>query len=164
MEKELNYKLDVEIDHNALDVEMLRQGQLAVDYGEYWANCRHEVAKAQENVKIVRSDLIMRANKYPVKCCKKEKPNAGDIEAYYRSHPKHKKAKEELIEAEHNLDIAEIAKSEICYTRKSRMDGLIKLHGQGYFAGPRVPRNLDKEMKTFKPKFKKKPSIRKRKK
>lgn len=141
----MNYEEDLKIDDNALDLEWEDQAALAIKYGRHYAECRRRNTLAEERIKVVRAELIAEANEDPEGCCKKEKPNAADIEAYYRNHPRHKKAKEEWIQTQYDLDLAEIAKNEICFTRKAALENLVILHGQSYFAGPKVPRDLNKE-------------------
>lgn len=138
----MDFNKDVKIDESALDVEWLDQAALARKWGIYYAECKRTVSLAEEKVKVIRAELINEANENPTECCYKDKPNAADIEAYYRSHPDHKKAKQELIAAQFELDNAEIAKNEIVFTRKEALENLVRLHGQQYFAGPAVARNL----------------------
>ena len=141
----MNYEQDMRIDESSLDVEWLEQASLAMRYGKHYAQCKRELAEAEERIKVIRSELVKKANEDPEGCCDKEKPNAGDIEAYYRNHARHKKAKAEIIELTFELDIAEIAKNEISFTRKAALEALVTLHGQQYFAGPKIPRNLSEE-------------------
>jgi hypothetical protein len=143
----MNYEEDVRIDEDALDVECLDQASLAIEYGRIFAEAKRDVERAEEKLKVIRSELIKEANEDPVECCDKEKPNAGDIEAYYRNHKRHKAAKDDLIDKNYEFTMAEIAKNEICYTRKAMLEALIRLHGQMYFAGPSVPRDLSYETK-----------------
>ena len=84
----LNYKEDAKIDINALDIEWLKQPELERKYIEQASILRKEARLAEEEVKTTRSELIAEANEDPQECCNKEKPNAGDIEAYYRTHKK----------------------------------------------------------------------------
>lgn len=141
----LNFEKDIFIDEDALEQEWLEQAEKARQYGRYYAECRKRVALADEKVKVIRSELVKKANSNPLKYCNKASPNAGDIEAFYRRSPSHQKAKQELIEAQYELDMAEIAKNEIGYTRKTALENLVKLYGLGYFAGPKVPRNIHEE-------------------
>ena len=141
----LDYENDLRIDEDALDIEWLEQASLALKYGKHYALCKKKVSLALEKIKICRAELIREANDDPVGCCEKEKPNAADIEAYYRNSSQHKKAKEEWVELQYELDMAEIAKNEMCFTRKATLENLVILHGQQYFAGPKMPRNLHKE-------------------
>lgn len=142
---DLDYQQDSFIDESDLDVEWLDQTHLAIRYGKHWAICRKRLAQAEERVKVIRAELIAEANKRPLKCCNKEKPNAADIEAYYRNSERHKKAKEEWLEAQYEADMAEVGRNEISYTRRLALENLVKLNGQQYFAGPRVPRDLSVE-------------------
>jgi hypothetical protein len=142
---ELNYEEDIKIDEKALDVEWIEQSALGLRYGRNLANWHRKVALADERKKTKRSELIIEANKNPEKCCNKKSPNAADIEAYYRNHEEYKEAVKELIDAQYEAEYAEIAKNEICYTRKVALENLVRLHGQMYFAGPSMPRNLTEE-------------------
>jgi hypothetical protein len=143
----MDYKTDIRIDETALDVEWLEQATLAMKYGKYYAMARKNLLAIEEKLKVLRAELIALANSNPVKYCKKDKPNAADIEAFYRNHPRHQEAKAEWIEAQYELDMAEIAKNEISFTRKVALENLVRLHGQQYFAGPKVPRDLAWERK-----------------
>jgi hypothetical protein len=144
----MNYKEDMRIDESALDVECLDQAELAMKYAAYYADIKTEVAQKEEEIKVCRSELIDEVNSDPVKCCGKEKPNAADIEAYYRTDPEHKRLKQEFIALSKELIYAEHAKNEIGFTRKAMLEALITLHGQQYFAGPKMPRDLSFEAKT----------------
>lgn len=143
---ELNYKKDSKIDIQALDIEWLNQPTLERKYIEQAGELRKKAKLAHEEVKTVRSELIAEANKYPEDCCGKEKPNAADIEAYYRTNDKYKEAKLELIEAEDAAQVAEDMKNLIHFTRTKALEELVNLHQQGYFAGPTVPRNINREI------------------
>lgn len=141
----LNYEDDIRIDETALDVEWLEQAELAMKYARNFAQAKRRLINAEEKIKLIRAELTAEANKNPIKCCNKDKPNAADIEAYYRNHRRHKEAKEEWVKLQYELDIAEAAKNEIGYTRKAALENLVRLHGQQYFAGPRIPRDISQE-------------------
>jgi hypothetical protein len=142
------YEEDARIDEDALDLECLNQASLALEYGRIFAEAKRDVERAEERIKVIRSELIKEANEDPVGCCDKEKPNAADIEAYYRNDKRHKEAKEDFIDKSYELTMAEIAKNAITFTKKDMLEALIKLHGQMYFAGPSVPRDLSYEAKA----------------
>ncbi len=147
--KELNYSKDMSIDENALDLEWLNQPELEAKYIKKCSELRKERDWAWEEVKTVRSELIRDANEDPDGTCHKAKPNANDIEAYYRTHQDYKDAKEELIEAEDALKVLEDMKDSIHFTRTKALENLVRLHSEEYFAGPRVPRNLLEEKKSW---------------
>ena len=142
----MSYKEDAKIDIDALDIEWLNQPDLERKYVEQVSALRKESQLADEEVKTVRSELISEANEFPEECCKKAKPNASDIEAYYRTHDKYKSAKEEFIKAQDALLVAQDMLSLIHFTRGKALEQLVSLHSQGYFAGPSAPRNINREI------------------
>ncbi|MFW6272182.1 MAG: hypothetical protein ACOC2U_00165 [bacterium] len=146
-----SYVKDMYIDDTALDVEWTEQAELATEWGEKWVEAQDVFLRADENVKIVRSELILKINKNPEKYLGEGiKPTDAKIEAAYRVHPKHKEAKEQWLNAKKELADLEVAKNEIAFTRKSALENLVTLHGQGYFAGPSMPRDLNKERRNRK--------------
>lgn len=144
----LDYERDMQIDVDGLDVEWLDQPVLALRYGKYVSQLRAEVARLEERKKTTRAELIVEANKDPQGTCNKDKPNAADIEAYYRTSERYKDVIKDLLKAQEELEYAEVAKNEISFTRKAALENLVRLHGQQYFAGPRVPRDLGKEWES----------------
>lgn len=140
----LDYKKDVRINDAALDLEWLDQAELAVSYGREWATLKKKVAILDEKVKVIRSKLIRKAWKNPQDTLGQPKGSIQTVEAYYRTHKKHMKLKEELFEAQEELDLVEVAKNEISFTRKSALENMVKLYAADYFAGPNVPRDLSK--------------------
>jgi metal-responsive CopG/Arc/MetJ family transcriptional regulator len=138
----MDYQNDEKVDGNALDIEWLGQATLAKQYGMEFNRMKKEVKHLEEKKKIVRSELIREANEDPQGCCNKAKPNKEDIEAFYRTHKRYQSVVENLIEAQFELDNMETIKNEICFTRKATLEHMVILHGQQYFAGPVVPRNL----------------------
>lgn len=145
MPEELNYEQDMEIDVDALDIEWLEQASLAMKYGRHVSFLRRKVNQLEEKKKTERSELIQEANEDPQGCCSKDKPNAADIEAYYRSSTPYKNVVQQLLDAQYELSMAEVAFSEISRTRRTALENLVRLNGQQYFAGPKVPRDLSKE-------------------
>ena len=142
----MNYTEDMRIDETALDVECLEQTGLAMKYAKIYATAKKAVTEAEEEIKVIRSELVRNANYDPDKCLGDGvKPTGPNVEAYYRTHAEHKDAKQELIDLQYELDMAEVAKNEICFTRKAQLENLITLHGQQYFAGPKMPRDLSFE-------------------
>ncbi len=141
----LNYEEDVRIDEDALDVEWLDQPMVALKYVRYVAELRHQVTALEEKKKAIRSELIDEANRNPKELLGKEKPNASDIEAFYRRSEKYKEVVEKLNDKNYELELAEGAKNEITYTRRESLKHLVWLHAQQYFAGPSTPRDLSQE-------------------
>jgi len=143
----MDYINDCKIDESALDVECHSQTKLAMQYGINWAEKTRDFTLAEENVKLVRSNLIEKINKDPEKYLGVGlKPTGPNVEAAYRNHKLHIEAKNTWVEAMYQLNLAVIAKSAIMVTKKEELENLIKLHGQNYFAGPSVPRDLPAEI------------------
>lgn len=159
---ELDYERDCRIDHSALDIEWLKQPDLAMRYCKQYAEAIVDYNNACEHKKTIRSDLIKEANEDPEECIGKAKPNAADIEAYYRSHEDYKEARKQEIDAEYEMRMAEFAKNEICFTRKNSLENLVKLLGLQYFATPDSPRDLMKEMSYTERQEKKQENIQKK--
>lgn len=146
----LDYKQDMSIDPTALDVEWLGQAELGRKYAKHAAFMRKQERLAKERVKVVRSELIRKCNEDPEGTTGKSAPTGPAIEAYYRTHKDHKKAKQEWIDAAYEADYAGMAQKEISWTRRQSLEGLVALHNAQYFAGPSSPRNLDREWKRKK--------------
>jgi len=139
----MNYEQDMYIDENALDYEILEQPSLALKYGKHWAECQEKLARAEEKIKVIRAELIQEANEDPDDCLGEGvKATAPNVEAFYRTHKRHKAAKDVWITAQYECNMAEVAKWEISNSRKQSLEQLVKLHGQQYFSGPSIPHNL----------------------
>lgn len=138
----INYEEDIKIDEQALDAEWLEQGQLAIRYAKHASEMEKEAARAEEYVKTIRSELINEVNTDPDVTIGKSKPNAADIEAYYRTDKRYKKAKDDAVEKRNEADFSELARREISTTRRKALEQLVILYGQMYFAGPSVSRDL----------------------
>lgn len=144
----MDFEKDAQINESELDMEWLNQPSIAYQYGKVAADCRKEVNLIDERIKVLRSDLNKAVVSDPMGTVGKEKPTIADIDAYTRDHPKHQKLKEELIEAQYELEMAEIAKIEMCSTRKVALENLVKLHALNYFAGPQAPHDLEQMRKA----------------
>lgn len=139
------FEEDITLDPDALDVEILRCGQISHKYIKLAKHLRALEKKAHENVKNLRSDLIHVANQDPEGTTGKAKPNASDIEAYYRRASFYQHAKAAHIAAEYEADYADSAQQAAIYGRRKDLELLVRLFERNYFAGPAVARNLTKE-------------------
>ena len=144
----LNYEEDIKIDESALDLEWLDQAALSMKYGRRLSNLKNIQRQLEERKKIARSELILKVNRESEVLIGKKSPNAGDIEAFYRSRPEYQQIVEELNATITEAEFADIAYQQISWTRKAALENLVKLHGQQYFAGPSMPRDLTKEVEN----------------
>jgi len=139
----MDFENDIIIDPSALDEEWINQPTLALKYSNYWAKCNHKLTQLNEEIKLLRAELVNEVTSDPEGCLGKGMKATGPIiEAYYRNHQSHVAKKEEIIKAMYALDIAEVAKKEITVTRKAALENLVKLLSLNYFAGPSIPREI----------------------
>ena len=130
------------IDPERLDVEWIKHPDTFHKYAHAAADAERTAKEAAENVKVIRSELIRKANKNPERYLGKgNKATGTNVEAYYRKHPDHIEAKEELIEAEYERDIIQAAKSAM-FMKKVALESLVKLAMQGWFASPVAPKTM----------------------
>lgn len=139
---ELDYEKDMYIDDQNLELEVLNQATLAMKYGRHLADCRVIASRCEENIKLTRSELMNKANKDPKRYLPEGNTKDKNLEAFYRTSKRHIRAKEESIDADFELELAQIAYNEISRTRKFALESMIKLFGLNYFAGPSVPHDL----------------------
>jgi len=158
--RELDYSIDSKIDINALDIEWINHSDIERQYIEQVGRMKRRVIRAteknklaHEEVKSTRSKLIQKCHNHPEKCIGKEKATDKQAEAYYRTHPNYLSKKRKMIKAETRLMEAEeehtsavSMKDLMHFTKTKALEELVNLHGQGYFAGPSVPRNIDREI------------------
>lgn len=144
-----NFEQDVLIDHQALEVEWIMQPKLALEYSKYLTYLNDVLRRAEEKVKLVRSELVNKAHRDPNKHLGAgNKPTAPLVEAFYRTNKKYVAAKEEWLKAMEEQEYGAFARNEIAFTRKTELENLVKLHGQNYFSSPHVPRDLDASMQA----------------
>jgi len=144
---EFDFENDVSIDHDALEVEWLRQPSLHAIYSRKLVEANDRLRKAEQRMKMVRSDLILEANEDPDKYLGKGiKPTAPIVEAYYRTHEDHEAAKKKFFEAQYEVEMFQNAINAL-NTKKQALENLVKLYMSGYFSGPKEPHNIGKEFR-----------------
>lgn len=158
--RELDYSVDSKIDKDALDIEWLNHPDIEREYIAQCSKFKKTVIRATEKLKLAhealktkRSKLIRYCQNHPEDCVGKEKATDKQAEAYYRTHKQYIKVKRRMIRAETRLAEAEEEhttalnmKDLLHFTKTKALEELVQLHGQGYFAGPEVPRNLNRQV------------------
>jgi len=126
-----NYSVDTVIDKDRLDEEAARQPDTFMKYSALASTAIREYGIAWEYVKTLRSELIL--------AYREENPKAknDEVEAIYRTNPRYKKAKEEMIQAEFVKNILEGAVMAM-HQKKAKLADLVTLHGQNYFSSVRA--------------------------
>jgi hypothetical protein len=139
----MNYEEDIKIDETALDIEWLEQPKLFMRYARYAAETQKMLDLAKTNLDLVKAELDKAVRENPDKFGI-EKLTETVVLNTILSLPEYKEANEKYINAKFE---AEIAKSAVraFEQRKEALENLVRLHGQQYFAGPKVPRDLTAE-------------------
>jgi hypothetical protein len=141
----MNYENDIRIDETALDVEWLGQAELTYKYCRHVAEMEKLMDKSKEALDLTKAELDRDVRSRP------EKYKLGDVkitEAVVTStilqSDKYKEAYDNYLETKFEYGVAKGAEKAF-QDRKKALENLVILHGQQYFAGPSMPRNLTSE-------------------
>lgn len=140
----MNYETDMMIDETALDVEWLEQASLMMKYARNAAELSRQLDLKKEALDLVKAELDKAIRSKPERYGI-EKITEGAINSTIITHKDYAKANQEMIDARYELDIARSAVRAVD-ARKDALENLVRLHGQQYFAGPKVPRDLSLEV------------------
>ena len=143
----MNYERDLQISEYDLDVEWLNQASLFMKYAKNAADCRKYLDQKKESLELTKAELDRKIRSNPEKF-KIEKITEATITATIISHDDYRASISEFNEAKYELDIAQAAVSAM-NQKKEALENLVKLHGQKWFAGPQMPRDLRDEREKF---------------
>lgn len=143
-EFKFDFDKDTTIDPNRLHEECFNYSNMAWKYAEAWADAKKEMDIAHEKVKVTRSQLILKARQNPEDCGLAAKPTNDAIEAYYRNHPDHKEAKDDLIEKEYRHNILQGGLNAIQFSKSTALEGAIRMWEKEYFTIPGLPVEVPK--------------------
>jgi len=139
----MDYLKNVQIDESALDVEWLQQASLTFQYGKNRAFTKKILEKKKERLALCSAELTQAIHKNPAQF-QIEKVTVAAVNAAILQNDGFQDANNIVIEAIYDNDIAGAACDAIS-SKKSALENLVKLHGQNYFAGPSIPRDLSEE-------------------
>lgn len=134
------FVLDRKIDPSQLDVEACQQADLFFKYAESYVKARAAVDLARMRLDVTEAGLAISCRESP-EDFGLIKVSEGGIDNAVKSHHKYIQAAAALIKAREKSLLLEKMVSAM-EMRKRMLEVLITLHGQQYFAGPSVPRNL----------------------
>jgi len=143
MAKELNYSADLQIDPDALDVELLKQPGLFMKYCEISAQAKLNLDRVKENLDVLRSEMRLDIAGNPEKFGLVKVTEAA-IDAVITIRPEYKDAQLRVAEAKQQADLA-VSAVRAFEMKKESLQDLVRLCVAGYFATPSVPRNLNLE-------------------
>ena len=139
----MNYEKDIEIDPDALDICWLDQPNIMRKYTGHSALMQKKVDEAKEKLELIKAELDKKIRSNPAKY-ELTKVVDATVAATIIIQPKYQEASTDYIEAKFELNIAKGAVDAVEH-RKSALENMVKLFGQTYFAGPNMPRNINKE-------------------
>lgn len=139
----LNYERDMEIDETGLDVEWLSQPRLTMKYAKHAAETKRLADMAKEKLEVIKSTLDLAIRTDPA-AYGVTKITESAIQSVITLSPEYQKVNQDAIDARYEQDMARYA-TQAVNDRKDALENLVRLHGVQYFAGPRIPRDLDKE-------------------
>lgn len=140
-----DYEKEIGIDPDALDVEWLNQPSLFLKYSEACAEARKKLDQAKERLDVVKADLDHRVREDP-SVFGVQKVTEAAVSSAVTVHREYRESYKKYIDAKYEFDILSRA-VQAFEQRKSALENLVRLHGQGYFAGPKEPRELGMEWK-----------------
>jgi hypothetical protein len=136
----MNYEDDIKIDETSLDIEWLDHASKMMRYARHAATMRQRLDLAKETVDLVKAELDkdIRTNpeKYDI-----EKVTEAVVQNTILMQDRYKKANENFINVKYETDIAANAVRAFD-ARRDALENLVRLHGQQYFAGPSIPRDI----------------------
>lgn len=140
---DFDYEKNIQIDEESLDLEWLDQPKHFIKIAKASAEATFDLDQAKASFDVTCSELEMDIRNNPGNY-KIEKVTESAIKAALCQTDKHQEALQNLNEAKRDAAILQGAVRAFDQ-RKSALENLVRLHGQSYFAGPSVPRNLGEE-------------------
>lgn len=147
-----DYSKDILIDPEALDVEWLNQPVLFLKYSNKASDARRELDESKEFLEYTKAEVETEIRTNPDKYGLEGKTGKAPTEAQFKNAVT---LHERVVEAQANCitkaqEYAHWQNASNAFDqRKKALENLVFLHGQQYFAGPRVPRNLKEKQEEY---------------
>lgn len=138
-------KRDREIDPRQLDVEFMRNSDVFVKWAERLVDAKAHEEFCEFQLEKVESSLMLRAADNP-QDFGITKPTVDAVKAGVRIHKEYEEAARNYRKARKTVGLLDVAVKSMSI-RKSTLEDLARLHAMQYFAGPEVPRDLNKAWK-----------------
>lgn len=144
------FSKDLRIDLEALDETCLTQSEIFWKWSERARMARSWMERREQALEIVKAEVEGKIRKNPSKYGVEPGPRGGVTEGAISNaislNKVVRKATLRYLNARNDSQMFTNAVSALDYKKRS-LEGLITLHGQQYFAGPKEPRNLKKVMR-----------------
>lgn len=142
----MDFKEEIMINPEILDMEWLDQPKLILKYSEMLATARVRYEKSKEKMDVYEAELALSIRSAP-KDYGIDKITEQVIKYTIAADEERSVLYKEVIQKKYNVDMLQSAVNAFEH-RKKALENLVTLHGQQYFAGPSVPRNLAEEYKA----------------
>lgn len=135
--------LRLEIDPLRLDDELINQPRQRGQFGELHADAVKDLDDARSALAVAEAEADRDIRENPADYGI-DKLSEARISAAVTLHPAVKVASKKVNEAKHKVNILEAAVSGLEH-RKRALSDLVTLHGQDYFAAPKMPAGIKAE-------------------
>lgn len=132
---------DKKIDPQALDVECLKQAETFYKWAERSVEAKARADRLELKVEVVEAEVYAEIQKAPEEHGFDGRPTVDALKAAVTRHPRLQKAKRAHLRAKRDAALLDKAVRAL-EVKKASLGDLVVLHGQNYFAGPKVPRDL----------------------
>ena len=142
----MDYKKDIMLDENSLDLEILDQPALMMEYSQACSQAHLDMELEKQKLDLTKSKLDYNVRLEPTEygIDSKMKITEAVILGAIQQQDIYIKANEKYLKAKYDYEVMKGAVSAV-EQRKTALELLVKLHGQQYFAGPAVARDIYKE-------------------
>lgn len=132
-----------DVDLSRLEEDFLAQPRLMDRATKGSADAKKDLAELKAEMEVVEAECKRRIRKNPGKYgIVGSRPTKDMIDEALVLHPKYQEINVRVIEAQHKVDVFGGLINTLEH-RKRTIEGLITLHGQGYWSKPRVSRAAD---------------------
>lgn len=134
-----HHKAHSDLNLGTLEEDFLSQTRRMQRATDKQAEAKKDLAEAEAEFKAVAAELKNKIRSHPKKYGA-DKATEGAINELVILQPEYQEAQQQVIEAQYLVDLlgGEIRTLD---DRRRTIEGLIQLHGQGYFAKPKVKDN-----------------------
>lgn len=139
-----DYSLDMEINPGELDIEWINQPALMMKYTKKAAELREKRDLLKEELELLKAQLDKEVRSDPEEYGL-TKTTETIIQNTVISIDEYQDLLKTYLRASYEVNVAQGVVQAI-EQRKQALENLVRLHGQQYFAGPSVPRNLQEEI------------------
>ncbi len=141
--QENNYDLELEIDESALDIEWLEQPRLFLKYGQLYAEAKRDYDFQKDRLAVIQAGLDRQIRANP-EMFGLGKVTEATVLGAIQLDESYQDQQEMVRTARYEMEL--LSKAVQAFDqRKGALENLVRLHGQSYFSGPKVPRNIEKE-------------------